>query len=557
MRSALMSHRDDRTEQALRELVGRENASVALTHFTRGHVEIVVTATALGAPNVLTAFLASANMLSRFVGRVSLWVVGVVDSSVERKLSAHLAFLRTIDCRPGREITVRSVLAMPLREPHCDALARLYFGDDVPIQLGDPDDPSVPSIYLSFDGWRCTVARNGAVGPLVSSSIPFGGLAGACFAVAEVFKILLAGSAGAEYQARFIARQVLRWSFDVWSMERILENEGGGRSLAVGPRELPAVSVDGVLQVGAGAVGNAAALGFRETLALVGMLPVLDGKTVDEKNLNRCYYFTEATIGQPKAQVLEAEASQEQWRIKGVTREFASYDGANRFAILSTVDNNQVRHVMQEALPAYLVQGSTKGTTLAVSVHTAVDGRSCLICRHPDRHSGLARRRPLTVAEASNLTGLDQTVITGGRFGDCTGITDALLEKLRQTSRDIEGAFRRMRSDGLDLCGAIGDLRTRFGVSYAPREASVPFVSVLAGVLASAEVVKLLLMRQGVRGVPVLDNVLVMDLAVNYARNESLAFRELPRADCPLCRGRDELVRRRYAREHAFPPLAR
>jgi hypothetical protein len=113
-------------------------------------------------------------------------------------------------------------------------------------------------------------------------------------------------------------------------------------------------------------------------------------------------------------------------------------------------------------------------------------------------------------------------------------------------------ALRRARDEGQDLCGALGDLRTHFGTVHGPREASVPFVSNLAGVLASAEVVKLLLRAAGAPNVPVLDNVLEIDIGRSYARHARLAFREPRRSDCALCHDRADVVARLYEhRRHA------
>ena len=84
-----------------------------------------------------------------------------------------------------------------------------------------------------------------------------------------------------------------------------------------------------------------------------------------------------------------------------------------------------------------------------------------------------------------------------------------------------------------------------------PLEASVPFVSNLAGVLAAAEVVKLLLRDDGAQDVPVLDNVLEIDLARNYSRHARLRFVEPPRSDCALCQTRAEVVADVYERRRS------
>jgi hypothetical protein len=150
-------------------------------------------------------------------------------------------------------------------------------------------------------------------------------------------------------------------------------------------------------------------------------------------------------------------------------------------------------------------------------------------------------------------TGLSTNEVAGGQIAGSSEITVELIAKIDLVSRAAADFLRTAAAEGADLCGALGDLRTRMGTIAGPTEASIPFVSNLAGILASAEVLKLKL-RQGGVDAPVLDNVIQIDLARDYGRNDHVSFAEPPRHDCQLCQVRAaaiDLVRK--GREGSAP----
>lgn len=544
--------RDDRTLRALELVVGAERADVALTHFAAGRVEVYVDSRALNAMNGMLATTAILNMLGRFVGVVEVRVVGATTVTLDAALDEALKRLRRMDTRAGRSI--RRVPADAAGEGEVGA--RIWIGEAGPVWVDGASLAGEIDVFVTFDGWRCALRRGAPVGAIIASAVPFGALAAACFAVAETFKTLVAASVPEADVESFRRRFVHDWHFCTWTMERISE---GAPSPA--PVALPSLAVDGVLQVGAGAVGNATALAFASTQALAGELAVLDVKHVDVKNLNRCFYFVEDDVGLPKVEVLAREASRPGLNVLGRNQAFTAAAARELSFILSTVDNNEVRHRMQEMLPDALVEGATGGTTVAVAVHRPGNGRSCLVCRHPDPELGVTRRIPLSLADAAAVTGLTEAELASGQVSGATAITDEVIARVAERSSVAAAALRQARKDGRDLCGALGDIRAQLGTVRGPREASIPFVSNLAGVLAAAEVVKLLLRAAGAPNIPVLDNVLEIDLARNYGRHAQLAFLEPPRSDCELCQKRVESVagvyeRRRHVERYCTPNSA-
>jgi molybdopterin/thiamine biosynthesis adenylyltransferase len=477
-------------------------------------------------------------MLTRFVGSVEMTVSGDVPGALGECLEGELETLRRIDTREGKSI------ALAIGKPKRTSDIELRLGDGV-----SGPDARGSTVAVSFDAWGFCLRASGFVPAVAPARIVFGALAGACFGVAEVFKRLLVRVAPDDkVRSRFESRIVRGFSYSTWLADRV-EPVVGDASLAAGDET---VDIAGLLQVGAGAVGNASLYSLSRSAAVSGDPLLLDEKLVDRKNLNRCLYFLEDDVGLAKAIVLGDRATRSGLSVAGRKEPFAPSLGSDRALLLSTVDNNAARHLMQEALPRFLVQGSTSGTSVAVSVHTAVDGKSCLVCRHPDPTVGVPRTRALTVAETVSRLGIENRVVTSGQFEGSQVITDQLIGRVRATNGMAAAFLEEARAVGKDLCGALGEFRQQYGVAEAPEEPSVPFVSAFAGVQAAAEVVKLGLRDRGVDA-PVLGNVLEIDLARDYARHSRLSFVQARLSDCPLCVQREDQVRLLYRKRWGRP----
>lgn len=549
------SERDDRTLRTLTHVLGSGDAALALTHFVQSRVEVAITATTLAMPNGWTAVKLALNMLSRFIGAVELRVVGEMDSTLEERVAALLQSLSRIDTRAGRRVarcteagTVPCAAVLAIGE---GVVAPCHEMTVKPVTKGESEGAAVV-IALGFDAWACHLSRNVGLRGLAvtASSVPLGGMAGACFAVAEIFKTLVASAVDPAARATFERRFTQDWRYSVWTQDRATAESSVAVHAAPAPDVLPALRLERVLQVGAGAVGNATAFAFAEAVELTGVLPVLDVKVVDEKNLNRCLYFREHDVRDRKVDVLAREATRAGLQLRGIHEPYVDEHGRGALILLSTVDNNEVRHQMQETLPAYIVEGSTGDTKIAVSVHTAVDDRTCLICKHPERLQGVERRRSLSVEEAVAITGLSAAIITTGMAEGSMEITDDVVAIVRAKAPPMADRLSSARDQGMDLCGALGDLRATFGVQDGPQEASIPFVSALAGILAAAEVIKLHLRRDGIQGVPVLDNMIQMDLSRDYSRHAHVSEAYPATANCVFCQERREDVRSLYSAKH-------
>jgi molybdopterin/thiamine biosynthesis adenylyltransferase len=527
------TNRDDRTIRVIRHLTGGQNHDVTFTHFMGASVHLSATSETLAGENGFLAFAVAANMLVRFIGNLALVVFGRLEGELVARLDWLLADLKSIDSRPAKVVTLHS--GLPASEPE----AWLHIGE-TPQDVAHWDGRAV---LVGFDSWTCTLRRGRLGSPAVDSTVPFGALASACFGVAEIFKTVLTAAVPNDgTRSALQGRSVKAFQYSVWHAERSDFAAGAAKA----PDDLGSIPLSGLLQVGAGAVGNATILALGSTRALVGAVRIVDLKVVDEKNLNRCLFFREEDLARPKVEVLVTRGSRPDFQIDGRTELCSSDALRGMWLILSTVDNNDVRHAVQEQLPQYIVQGSTSATSVAVSVHTAADRLSCLVCRHPDRELGTARRIPLPIQDMAARIGVAEEVIQRSEFLGSREITCDFIAAVSQSDAEAAEYFAQEARAGHDLCGAIGDLRARYGTTTVPEEASIPFASVFAGVQAAAEVVKLVLRRNGAKDIPVLRNVLQIDFGFDYSRHESLAFPEPRRDDCQLCAQREIQVKELY-----------
>lgn len=513
----------------LRQLLG-EHADLAWTHFLASRVAVVVSASSWSMDNGRICAELVANMLTRFVGNLDVALPRCVEQAAVDRLATHL---RSIDSRPGKVIRVM----------HDDALADEVYAATLIIGA-DGHKPPGQAIWVGFSGWRAWLSRVAAPARSIAADIPIGALVAGCFAVAEVFKTLAATSAEGSVRERLLGRLENTVHYSAWTAEWVNAPLDAPPTDAEPVRALRPTGVEGVLQVGAGAVGNGSAIAFSRIPKAGGTIRLVDPKAVTDKNLNRCVLFLESDVGASKVSAVVGKLTKGTPSWTPEARDFRSEDGNQARIIVSTVDNNEVRHAMQESLPQWLVQGSTNGTQVCVSVHRPLGELSCLVCRHPDPTEGLVRRDALSVTETAHRLGIDSSVITESVFADSRSISEDFLSHLRSVAPDAADFFEEARSENRDLCGAIGDFRQSLGVTSAPEEPAVPFASVFGGVQAAAEAFKVLQVLEGIPA-PVLRNVLQLDLAMRYTR-APLSFAEPPRTNCQLCQARQRMVVRVY-----------
>lgn len=515
--------RDDRTLAALELLLGDILGPVALSHFDRVTVAITVDETLAPHGVHYLALETLLNELTRFIGTVL--VMTSRGAAWCPAVHSLLQVIERIDPRPGKTIAWTEPAPLPMLAVH------LHLGA-YPPSLG------ITPLSLAYDGWSCRLTAGFAKRTSVNTAIPFGALTGVSLIVAEAFKRTLAmlevdKSVGAAFQAR----QMDRVGFSALMADWVPWEE----PLQPDSMVLPPLPLDQMLLVGGGAVGNAALWALAHGIPSTGILRLVDPKQIVPPVLNRCLYFSADNLGLGKADTLARKAAP--FPVQPITREVVAEDIG--WLVLSTVDNNAARHVIQEALPACIIEGATNGTHVSISRHTAVDGHACLICLHPDRSAGLPRTIPLDVASTANHLRVDERTISSSEWRGDRGISNELLAHLDAVAPDIAEVFAIAKAAGQDLCGALGEFRYRFGLQVAPREPALPFVSAFAGFMAAATTVRLVAGNAGIV-VPSVPERQLLDLARRGVRNR-VSRTEAVNPSCSFCQARRSPVRRLFA----------
>ncbi len=193
-----------------------------------------------------------------------------------------------------------------------------------------------------------------------------------------------------------------------------------------------------------------------------------DAEGVSISNLNRGLLFRRADVERPKATTAaEAAAGTISW---------LPFDG--RFeaqphrprVLVSAVDNNRARDVLQGLYSAYFISGSTRDLRAEVMAGGEPGVGACLRCFNPpelavsddELRSRAARDDSASLAAIAADLGVEvESVEARLQSGACDALSDRLLERLRR----------------------------KYG-EEAPAQFAVGFGSVMAGVLLAAETIR-------------------------------------------------------------------
>lgn len=381
--------------------------------------------------------------------------------------------------------------------------------------------PAERFIGVGADGWSGTVYRD-AVAPIEDSTWPIGACTAAALCQAAVVQHLLAQTSsrppiGPLGDDGVAIVDMLTWSTGV---------SAGPRRAVVSPTTLPEISI-----VGAGAVGHALAWVLRRAPVRARMLHWFDDGQIDETSLNRCLGACVSDIGRAKLDIITRQLLYADIHVNAVPQ---LWTPARALAplVASAVDNNAVRHDIQKMLPEVLLSGETFDASAAVGRHVVGNGLACLICRHPRRETGAPVRQSLLLEEAATKFSLPISAFAEGTFNGGRVLTAELAEHLARLAPEQAAALRDGAQRGVDLCGALGDLREAYGSDPSvPATASFGASSLLAGIgLVSA------LVREPASHADLALSVFELDLFGPITPLRQPGHRRVPRArQCPGC----------------------
>jgi molybdopterin/thiamine biosynthesis adenylyltransferase len=303
------------------------------------------------------------------------------------------------------------------------------------------------------EGWRGGISRRG-IQFNGSSALPFGPYISACLAAGELFK-----------QCRIkpeLQEQFDSCFFSSWSIASTDHEPQDGPKLAV----IPPIAFD---LAGVGAVGNS----FLHTLATVPGLRVAAGfwdndiKGVDETNLNRYVLFGRQQVGSKKTNAAVEVLRGTGWDMQPHNQPFSECEKAC-LRVISTVDTNVARQSVQLKYAARIISGSTHDLRAEVLRCGPPGEGACLRCFNPPE---LTLTDDLIIDKLKRLS------------------SEELKLRCRTAAVSLEEARSWLQKP---KCGQEGErlLAVMRSQGVGPEAFAVGFVSVLAGTLVAAELIK-------------------------------------------------------------------
>jgi hypothetical protein len=192
--------------------------------------------------------------------------------------------------------------------------------------------------------------------------------------------------------------------------------------------------------------------------------------------------------------------------------------------VLSAVDNNIARRSLQLLWPDLLIQGATDMLLSRVSRHEFGSGYGCLLCIHSDAsadepYSRVAERKSGLTAARIEAAQRDATLVVS---------EDDVRRAASEHQANLE------RNVGKPICSVLGELERISQAADRPPRAAVSFVSMLAGVLQAAELLKYCL------GLPS-TLVTIFDVDAGMPLDRSVLQAVRPRPTC-YCTQRADVV---------------
>lgn len=380
-------------------------------------------------------------------------VLGIDEDEAREKLNTRIIVSHTKPYeRFANEIIAQLDRTIHVTNDHTTCDLELVVASNKPTQT------RAPALYISVTPHGFTISEQ----PIESSEIVHSlkEMIAACYAAGAALNLAL--------QLNFGPLPVRAEFKDFGIIDSALESQ---------------YNFDQAYLAGAGAVGN----GFLRALRHIktgGELNIIDPKVVAAGNLNRCLYFSEKDIGEPKAATLATNAQGNFDKLRFVPIEGVVGDitkgGKKINRIFVAVDSRRTRRAIQSEIPLEVLDVSTTDVAeIIVHSHKQPTSNACLGCIY--RHVPEEQAREIEIARG---LGIDLSDLESGF------INDEIAQKIIKKNPQISGLnIVGMSFDSLfrKLCAEMKLLTTGGKQIFAP----FAFVSNLAGALLVVELMRL------------------------------------------------------------------
>jgi molybdopterin/thiamine biosynthesis adenylyltransferase/proteasome lid subunit RPN8/RPN11 len=246
--------------------------------------------------------------------------------------------------------------------PHTKYDAALIIGKNSPIETDH-------NIFIDALGWLSYVGMEEPKCFSGDSKNPIGPLISASRGSAEIFKVLLNKIMGSQYKPS---------SPTIFSALNYKINQTSWDN-----PPLPKISLNDVLLVGAGAIGNCVAYSLASLPNVSGKLTVIDPERIDATNLNRYALATITELKMYKVNVIK-EKLQQKFDVKPFLGTYQKYPHRHKHdLVVITVDNVKTRWDVQLDFPRVILNGGMYADSFTISRHDDFLNKPCLGCLYP------------------------------------------------------------------------------------------------------------------------------------------------------------------------------
>ena len=222
------------------------------------------------------------------------------------------------------------------------------------------------TFYVGSDNWIAKLSQSKQQF-FQDSHNPFGCGAAACLGAANVF--------------RFIFRQFFP--------DNPLDNEVEFSTLAFSSKsglnpKISNLSIDNLILVGVGAIGNGVIWALSNLETLAGTIKLIDHESISLSNLQRYILFKEADLNRPKVEAALEFFRNDKMKIELFSTTWADYLNTTKNwrndQIAVAIDNKKDRIAIQSSLPKKIFNAYTEENLIGIATHVDFINSACLAC---------------------------------------------------------------------------------------------------------------------------------------------------------------------------------
>jgi molybdopterin/thiamine biosynthesis adenylyltransferase len=309
---------------------------------------------------------------------------------------------------------------------------------------------------------------------------PFGAGAAACFAAANLFRLIFAAELGG-------ARIDEQFKFSVFS-QRINDNSTEDSALDRSIRL-------GFSLIGTGAIGNGLLWSLLHLPTIEGRILLIDNQTVALSNLQRYVLMVQDHVNHHKVDVLHTLLSRHQGleivRHPYKWQQVIGGLGLQEMQVVITaLDTKEDRFFVQSALPKSILNAWTSPTGVGVSRHPDFTNGPCLACLYLPTHP--EKKETQKIADALGMP--DGEEFINNYLSNRTPIDEAFVEYVHLRTGIPKGnlsPFVGQLVENLYSEGICGGRVIEVMAGEAAQDVEVPLAheSTMAGILLAAEAV--------------------------------------------------------------------